>query len=157
MEEQERMGRPDLVYVKVKDLSQNTCGGKKEDSVQSKEGVLLTKPSEVIRRWIEHIEELHAKDDKPDSVLLEQEEEVEADRLSPDILKDEIKKAMQQVKNGKSEGVDGKPAATIKAMGAESMNAFVKFFSNIYKTRVWPEDWWKSILIRTEKRPQTAR
>ena len=33
MEELERMGRPGLVYVKVKELSQKTRGGKKEDSV----------------------------------------------------------------------------------------------------------------------------
>ena len=64
---------------------------------------------------------------------------------------------MQQLKNGKSERVDGKPAPTIKAMGPESITAFVKLFSKIYKTRVWPEDWWKSVLVRTEKRPQTAR
>ena len=81
MEELERMRRSDLVYVKVKELSQRTRGRKKEDSIQSKEGVLLTEPGEVSGRWIEYIEELYAKDDKPDSVPLEQEEEVEAGRL----------------------------------------------------------------------------
>ena len=88
---------------------------------------------------------------------LEQDEEMEAGRLGPDILKEESEKAMQQLKNGKSQGVDVIPVEMIKAMGLESMNAFVKLFSNIYKTRVWPEDWLKSILVRTEKRPQTAR
>ena len=47
MEEQERVRRSDLVYVKVKELSHRTRGGKKEDSIQSKEGVLLTEPSKV--------------------------------------------------------------------------------------------------------------
>ena len=88
---------------------------------------------------------------------LEQEEEVEADRLGPDILKEESEKAMQQLKNGKSEGVDGIPVELVKAMSPESMNAFLKLFSNMYKTRVWPKDWLKSILVRIEKRPQTAR
>ena len=45
MKELERMRRSDLVYVKVKELSQKTRGGKKEDSIQSKEGVLLTEQS----------------------------------------------------------------------------------------------------------------
>ena len=84
---------------------------------------------------------LYAKDDKPDSVPLEQEEEVEACRLGPDILKEESKKAMQQLKNGKSQGVDGIPVEMIKAMGPESMTAFEKLFSNIYKTGDWPADW----------------
>ena len=135
MEEQERVRRSDLVYVKVKELSQRTRGGKKEDSIQSKEGVLLTEPNEVIGRWIEYIEELYAKDDKPDTVPLEQDEEMEAGRLGPDILKEESEKAMQQLKNGKSQGVDVIPVEMIKAMGPENMNAFVKLFSNIYKTR----------------------
>ena len=87
---------------------------------------------------------------------LEQDEEVEAGRLGPDILKEESKKAMQ-LKNGKSQGVDVIPVEMIKAMGPESMNAFVKLFSNIYKIRFWPEDWLKSILVRMEKRPQTER
>ena len=58
MEELERMRRSHLVYVKVNELSHRTCGGKKKDSIQRKEGVLLTEPSEVSGRWIEYIEEL---------------------------------------------------------------------------------------------------
>ena len=69
----------------------------------------MTKPSEVSGRWIEYVEELHAKDDKPDSIPLEQQEEVEADRLGPDILKEGIEKAMQQLKNEKLEGLYGIP------------------------------------------------
>ena len=64
---------------------------------------------------------------------------------------------MQQLKNGKLERVDSVPVETMKAMGPQSMNAFVKLCSNIYKTRVWPEGWRKLILVRKEKRPQTAR
>ena len=96
MEEQERVRRSDLVYGKVKELSQRTRGGKKEDSIQSKEGVLLTEPSKVVGRWIEYIEELYAKDDKPDTVPLEQDEEMEAGRLGPDIKR---KKAKRQCNN----------------------------------------------------------
>ena len=84
---------------------------------------------------MEYIEELYAKDEKPDTVPLEQDEEMEAGRLGPDILKEENEKAMQQLKNGKSQGVDVIPVEMIKAMGLERMNAFVKLFSNIYKTR----------------------
>ena len=34
---------------------------------------------------------------------------MEADRLGPDILKEDIEKAMQQLKNGKLEGICGIP------------------------------------------------
>ena len=101
--------------------------------------------------------ELYAKDDKSDSVPLEQEEEVEARRLNPDILKEESEKAMQQLKKGKLQGVHGIPEEMVKAMGPESMNAFVKLFSNNCKTGVWPKDWLKSILVRIEQSAQTAR
>ena len=52
-------------------------------------------------------------------------EEAEADRTGPYLLKEEIEKAIQQLKNGKSEGIDGIPAEMIKAMSPKSVNALI--------------------------------
>ena len=66
---------------KLRNLAvQKTRGRKKKNGIQSNEGILLTEPKEISERWIECIEEIYAKDDKPDSILLEQEEEVDAER-----------------------------------------------------------------------------
>ena len=55
-----------------------------------KDGNLLTDPEEIKERWREYIEELYTKDEKPHHIPLEPEEEVDMDRLGPEILKEEI-------------------------------------------------------------------
>ena len=98
------MDRSELIYAKVKELCQEGRRGKKQDSVLSKDGVLLTEVCDISIRWKEHIEELYASDEKSDSLPLEVEEEVDADSQGPDMLVEEILKAIHQLKDGKSEG-----------------------------------------------------
>ena len=75
-----------MVYAKVKELCQEGRRGKKQDSVLSKDGVLLTEACDISNRWKGYIEELYASDEKPDSLPLEVEEEVDGDSRGPDIL-----------------------------------------------------------------------
>ena len=58
----------------------------------SQDGKLLTDSEEVKERWKEYIEDLYTKDEKPDHIPLETEEEVDFDSLGPELLKDEIVK-----------------------------------------------------------------
>ena len=84
---------------------------------------------------------------------MEVEEEVDADSRGPDILEEEILEAIHQLKDGKSEGVDGIPAEMWKVLGTET---FVGLCCTIYNTGVWPEDWMRSVLTLIEKKPQTT-
>lgn len=120
LEDLERIGRSDLIYAKVKELCQGKRRGKKRESVLSKHGALLTDPGDIKRRWKEYyIEELYGKDEKPDSILLKTEEEVDINSLGPDVLKEEIIKAIHQLSNGKLEGVEGIPAEMWKEIGSK--------------------------------------
>ena len=100
--------------------------------MQSKDGNLLTGPEEIKERWREYIEELYAKDEKPDHIPLEPEEEVDMDRLGPEILKEEIIKAIDHLTDGKLEGADGIPAEMWKTIGTVEVDTFVELCSNIY-------------------------
>lgn len=102
----EGLGRSDLIYAKVKELCQDKHGGKKQDSVLSKDEILLTELDEVNKRRKEYIKELYAEDEKPDSIPMETEEEVE----TAIVLREEIIKAIHQLSDTKSEGVDEIPA-----------------------------------------------
>ncbi|KAG7483031.1 hypothetical protein JOB18_037166 [Solea senegalensis] len=94
LEALERMGRSDLVYAKVNELSKEKRGGKKQDSVLSKDGILLTEANDISSRWKEYIEDLYASGERPDELPLELEEEVDEDDRGPDILKEEILQAI---------------------------------------------------------------
>ena len=78
--------------------------------------LLLTESSQVQEHWKEYIEEFYEKNGKPtdEDILLE---EVGEDGNVPDILGSEFK-ALQELKNGKAEGTDGKPAELLKALGS---------------------------------------
>ena len=52
--------------------------------------ILLTKPEEIKLRWIEYIEELYAKQDKPTQIKLENEVDVCEDNNRPYLLESEI-------------------------------------------------------------------
>ena len=122
------------------------------------DGNLLTDPEEIKERWREYIQELYAKAEKPGEIPLESEEEVDIDRLGLEILKEsEIIKTIHHLTDGKSEGADGIPAEMWKTIGTVGVDTFVELCSNIYRTRVWPEDWVESVLIPIEKKSQTTR
>ena len=46
-----------------------------------------------------------------------QEDEVERDNLGPGILKEEVVRAIKQLKTGKATGDDGIPAELVKELG----------------------------------------
>ena len=90
LEELERSGRSDLVYAKIKEIHQEDRGSKKQGNVVSKGGTLLTDSEDVKERWREYIEELYAKDEKPNLIPLESDEEVDIGSIRPDFLREEV-------------------------------------------------------------------
>ena len=90
LEELERSGRSDLVYAKIKEIHQEDRGSKKQGNVVIKGGTLLTDSEDVKERWQEYIEELYAKDEKPNLIPLEPEEEVDIGSIRPDFLREEV-------------------------------------------------------------------
>ena len=65
----------------------------------NKQGKILMDSAEVKARWEEYIEELY--DDTREQIVYETNNE------GPEILKEEIRKAMKNMINGKAIGTDG--------------------------------------------------
>ena len=63
---------------------------KKQGNVVSKGGTLLTDSEDVKEWWWEYIEELYTKDEKPNLISLDSEEEVDVDSIRPDSLRAEV-------------------------------------------------------------------
>lgn len=63
---------------------------KKQGNVVSKGGTLLTDSEHVKERWWEYIEELYTKDERPNLIPLDSEEEVDIDSIRPDFLRAEV-------------------------------------------------------------------
>ena len=109
MEELDKRGRSDLMYCKVKQTTRTGKSGTESSStIKDRSGVLLTEPEEVKSRWREYIEELYCASEKPkfDEMGIEAEGSVEEDNKRPELLGDEIRAAIKEIKKGKAVGVN---------------------------------------------------
>ena len=71
LEALERNGRLDLVYDRVRNLCKVKKGSATQKGILSETGVLLTEQEDIKKRWVEYIEMLYGREDKPDEINLE--------------------------------------------------------------------------------------
>ena len=159
MEEMERRGRADLMYQKVRDLRKEIepKGTRTAIDIEDKNGIILTEPEKIKARWKEHIEELYAKEHKPDDIEIEAEREVNVDRMGPNLLTDEVIKAISELKSGKATGCDEIPAEFIKSLEIEPLSDLVQLCKNIYATGKWPEDFLSTEIVAVPKKANTKK
>ena len=101
-EENNRMGKTRDLFKKIRDI-QGTFHAKM-GSIKDRNGMDLTEAEEIKKRWQEYTEELYKKDfhdpDNHDGVIT---------YLEPDILKCEVKWALESITMNKASGGDGIP------------------------------------------------
>ena len=82
LEELDKLGRSDLIYSKIKQITRTgKTGGGASNAIKDRNGVLLTEPEDVKSRWKEYIEELYCASEKPklDQLGIEAEGDIEED------------------------------------------------------------------------------
>ena len=111
------------MYTKAAELTKTSKKSKQKPlAIKDRQGELLTEEKAIQARWKEYIEELYAADQKPDwqDMNLEEEDTVDIDSLGPSVLDCEIERAISELKNGKSPGIDGIPGELIKLLGDDA-------------------------------------
>ena len=155
LEEMERNGRNDLMYGKVRQLTRT---GKamvgSSTAIKDVNGMLLMESEAIRKRWKEYIEELYSKSNKPQLVEMgvELEGDVEEDDKGPEIIGDEIRSAIKEMKKGKAVGADGILAEFLTMLGDDAYKHFERICKKMYETGLWPEDFTKVILIPIQKK-----
>jgi len=157
LEDLEKRGKMDQLYGKVKELTWKKNSVQKTTNILSKQGELLTDGEEIKTRWVEYIEELYNKAEKPNDIPLELEHGVDCDRKGPPLLDSEIDQAIDDLKSGKSEGEDGVPAEILKALSADVKHILANICKAIYNTGKWPEDFKISSIITLQKKPNAQK
>jgi len=77
---------------------------------------------------------------------------VEDENLGPEILYGEFKKALAELKNAKSAGVDNIPGELLKALGNIGKQELYDICKATYAKEEWPKDFAESIIIPIEKK-----
>ena len=158
LEELERKGRTDLMYAKVKQLTNRNEHHDRTAAIKDVHGKLLTEPEEIRNRWKEYIETLYDKQGKPTTldIKLEDEREIQADDMGPDLMECEITEAIQQMKKNKAVGVDGIPAEFWKALGNKATAEIVELCKSMYKEGKWPSDFTQVVMVPIPKKTKAV-
>ena len=79
--------------------------------------------------------------------------------LEPDILKCEVKWALESITTNKASGGDGIPVELLQILKDDSMKVLHSICQQIWKTQQWPRDWKRSVFIPSQRKamPKNAQ
>ncbi|KAG8236020.1 hypothetical protein J437_LFUL015971 [Ladona fulva] len=118
-----------------------------EKGMIDKNGKVTTDEEEIKVLWKEYIEELYCTHDFNGRIDLEDE-----DSKGPRILRDEVKRAIKDLRDKKTVGSDGIPAEVLKALGESAIGRLTDLINKIYDTGEWPDDFLKTIMMPLPKK-----
>jgi len=168
IEKLEENGQVDVMYRKVKELTDSDARPRGIAAVMDRDGNLLTSMDDIKRRWKTYIEDLYNKQDKPIEDLynkqdkptefgLESEKQVLEDDIGPEVLNIEVEESIRTLTRRKAEGMDGIPAEFVISLHGEVKEKFVELCQLIYRDGVWPKDFLQSVMIPIEKKKNAVR
>ena len=70
----------------------------------------------------------------------------------PPPLRSEVEKALRELKNGKSPGLDEIPAELLKRTETETIDILHKLCTSIWNKKSWPENWTQSEFVVLPKK-----
>ena len=119
--------------------------------IKDKYGKTLTESETILGRWKEYCADMYSGDNQINTsldtwIISEQEE---SGCKTP--LRCEIKRAINYLKDRKSQGCDNIHAEMIKASGDEGVEVYHKLCTKIWKSEQWPSDWKKSSFYNPAK------
>lgn len=130
--------------------------GKRNNNVtqiRNKEGKIIKNEKQVMNRWIEYFEEIYSKQDPMQEEEIDQmEKQPTLDIETANFTKEEIQKAIQQLKNGKAMGIDGIPAELLKADSETSTEILIGLINKIWNEEKLPEEWQQGIIVKIPKK-----
>ena len=134
------MGKTRDLFKKIRDTKGTFHA--KMDSIKDRNGSSLTKAEDIKKRWQEYTEELYKKDlhdpDNHDGVIA---------HLEPDIVKCEIKQALESITTNKASGGEGIPVELFQILKNDAVKVLHSTCQQIWKTHQWPQNWKWSVFI----------
>jgi hypothetical protein len=88
----QRTGRYDLMYMKTKELGCKDTQGIQNIGIEDSQRNRIIEQSQVLKIWENYITELYDRPNRPETLEIESEEEINADEKVPNILQSEVKK-----------------------------------------------------------------
>jgi hypothetical protein len=85
----------------------------------------------VLKIWENYTTELYDRPNRPETLEVEPEEEVDTDEKGPYILQSEVEKAIKAIRNNKTTGDDDVPGDVFKILGEYGLKIITKLINTI--------------------------
>ena len=119
----------------------------KMGTIKDRNGMDLTEPEDIKKRWQGYTEELYKNDlhdpDNHDAVIT---------HLKPDLLECEVKQTLGSITTNKASGDDGIPIEQFQILKDDALKVLHSICQQIWKTQQWPQDWKRSVFIPIPKK-----
>ena len=133
------MGKTRDLFKKIRDTKGTFHA--KLGSIKDRNGMDLTEPEDIKKRWQEYTE-LYKKDlydpDDHDGVTT---------HLESDILESEVKWALESITTNKASGGDGIPVELFQVLKDDAVKVLHSICQQIWKTQLWRQDWKRPVFI----------
>ena len=135
------------------DITKRLSGrnSKPERPVKDKQGKTINRIDQQLNRWAEHFEELLNRPAPQNAPVIEPAT-VDLPIRCDKPTKEEIKKAITLMKNGKAAGPDDIPAEALKVDLNTSVEMLYPLFERIWEEEDIPTDWKEGHLIKLPKK-----
>ena len=139
------MGKTRDLFKKITDTKGTFHA--KTGSIKDRNSMDLAEAEDIKKRWQKYTEELYKKylhdPDNHDDVIM---------HLEPDILKCEVKWALESITTNKVSGYDGIPVEVFQNLKDDAVKVLHSICQQIWKTKQWPQDWKRSLFILISKK-----
>jgi hypothetical protein len=107
--------------------------------------------------WENYITELYDRPNRPETLDIEPEEEVDTEEKGPYSLQSEVEKAIKEMRNKKATGDDDVPGYVLKLLGDGGLKIMTKLVNTIYEIGEWPKDFTEVAMIALKKKTQATK
>jgi len=139
------------------DITRSLSGKSQQNSTTIKDlnGNTLTTVEEQLRRWAEHFRTTLNRDDPHNPPRLEVN--VPKQGINSDaITRDEIQKAISQLKNNKAPGYDDITAKLLKADIETTSEVLFILCEHIWQEEQISDDWHRGLIVKIPKKGSTT-
>jgi hypothetical protein len=100
--------------MKTKELGWKDTQEIQDIGIEVSQGNRIVDESQVLKIWENYITELYNRPNRPETIEIEPEEEVDTDEKGPYILQSEVQKAIKEMRNKKAIGDNKVPGDVVK-------------------------------------------
>ena len=122
------------MYMKTKELGWKETQGIQNIGIEDSQGNRIVDQRQVLKTWENYVTELYDRTNRPETLEVEPEEEVDRDEKDPHILQGEVEKAIKETRLRKARGDDDVLGDLLKLLGEGGLKILTKLINTIYET-----------------------